>query len=260
MPAPSHSFMRSAGSAHKSMGLLCPGNHQIPCLARLWLVYASRRREHAHGRHEWPERMGRELRRRAAGTLRRSPQPRAAGNLILSRDLNSDRAHATRPVEGPDGRRSSTNLPNNIYPSSKSTPWSFWFVLIFGALIRFCGLGHKQLWLDELIQAVRSSPSSLMGVLKSVADDRAQAPLDYIIQHYLANLLGQSGARRGGGIYQVSFFCGSILSVYIRTGWIRYRERRPLCQTILQLWRPKDLSSWKSSSACMIFDRVPLPR
>src|SRR6266436_3696599 len=68
------------------------------------------------------------------------------------------------------------------------------------------------------------------------------------------------GARRGGGIYQFSFFCGSILSVYIRTCWIRYRERRPLCQTILQLWRPKDLSSWKSSSACMIFDRVPLPR
>ena len=83
-------------------------------------------------------------------------------------------------------------LRNNIHPSSRSTERSFWFVLIFGALIRFSGLGHKQLWLDELIQAVRSSPSSLMGVLKSVADDRAQAPLDYIIQHYLANLLGQS--------------------------------------------------------------------
>jgi uncharacterized membrane protein len=81
---------------------------------------------------------------------------------------------------------------NNIHPSSGSESRSFWLVLIFGALIRFWGLGHKQLWLDELIQAVRSSPSSLCGVLKSVADDRAQAPLDYIIQHYLAGLLGQS--------------------------------------------------------------------
>jgi uncharacterized membrane protein len=81
---------------------------------------------------------------------------------------------------------------NNIHPSSGSKPWSFWFVLIFGALIRFCGLGHKQLWLDELIQAVRSSPSSLRSVLESVADDRAQAPLDYIVQHYLARVLGQS--------------------------------------------------------------------
>jgi uncharacterized membrane protein len=81
---------------------------------------------------------------------------------------------------------------NNIHPSNRPASQSFWFVLIFGGLIRFWGLGHKQLWLDELIQAVRSSPSSLNGVLKSVADDRAQAPLDYVIQHYFAGLLGQS--------------------------------------------------------------------
>lgn len=81
---------------------------------------------------------------------------------------------------------------SNIHPPGGSDPRTFWFVLIFGALIRFCGLGHKQLWLDELIQAVRSSPNSLRGVLESVADDRAQAPLDYIIQHYLAGMLGQS--------------------------------------------------------------------
>jgi uncharacterized membrane protein len=81
---------------------------------------------------------------------------------------------------------------NNIHPSGGPRSRSFWLVLIFGALIRFSGLGHKQLWLDELIQAVRSSPSSFLGVLKSVADDRAQAPLDYVIQHYLARILGQS--------------------------------------------------------------------
>jgi mannosyltransferase len=81
---------------------------------------------------------------------------------------------------------------SNLHPSSRSKPRLFWLVLVFGALIRFLGLGHKQLWLDELIQAVRSSPSSLSGVLESVADDRAQAPLDYIVQHYLARLLGQS--------------------------------------------------------------------
>jgi len=79
-----------------------------------------------------------------------------------------------------------------IHPAATPQPWRFWIVLSFGALIRFATLGHKQLWLDELIQAVRSSPGSLNGVLRSVADDRAQAPLDYIIQHYLAFLLGKS--------------------------------------------------------------------
>jgi mannosyltransferase len=77
---------------------------------------------------------------------------------------------------------------SNSYPSGRS----FWFVLIFGTLIRFWELGHKQLWLDELIQAVWSSPSSLREVLKNVASYQAQAPLDCIVQHYLADLLGQS--------------------------------------------------------------------
>ncbi len=93
---------------------------------------------------------------------------------------------------GPDGRGPSSMPRSKMATSSTAMPWRFWIVFSFGALIRFAGLGHKQLWLDELIQAVRSSPGSFLGVLKSVADDRAQAPLDYVIQHYLARLLGQS--------------------------------------------------------------------
>jgi len=83
-------------------------------------------------------------------------------------------------------------LRNNIHPSSRVDGAEFLVRLDLWRLDSVSGLGHKQLWLDELIQAGPFFASSLMGVLKSVADDRAQAPLDYIIQHYLANLLGQS--------------------------------------------------------------------
>src|SRR6266851_5388952 len=56
-----------------------------------------------------------------------------------------------------------------------------------------------------------------------------------------------------------SFFCAMILNVYIRTDKMRYRKGDPLCLTISPPWRPKDPSSWRSSSAWVICDRAPLP-
>jgi uncharacterized membrane protein len=81
----------------------------------------------------------------------------------------------------------------NIAADNEPDQRHFWIILAFGAAIRFYDLGGKQLWLDEIIQAIHSSPQlSLAGVLRGVTDDRGATPLDYIIQHYVSAALGQS--------------------------------------------------------------------
>jgi 4-amino-4-deoxy-L-arabinose transferase-like glycosyltransferase len=69
---------------------------------------------------------------------------------------------------------------------------NFGIVLIFilAAAIRFVGIGEKQLWIDEIIQVIHSSPDSLRGILNGVAQDRGGAPLDYIVQHYVMKAFG----------------------------------------------------------------------
>jgi hypothetical protein len=62
-------------------------------------------------------------------------------------------------------------------------------VLILVAVgIRLFGVGNKQLWVDELIQVINSSPDSIGDVLKGVAQDKGGAPVDYIVQHYVLKL------------------------------------------------------------------------
>src|SRR3954466_8447461 len=69
----------------------------------------------------------------------------------------------------------------------------FWVVLLAAAFIRFVDLGGKQLWLDEIIQAIHTSPKlSLAQVLHAVTLDRGATPLDYVIQHCVSLWLGQS--------------------------------------------------------------------
>jgi uncharacterized membrane protein len=83
--------------------------------------------------------------------------------------------------------------PNAPVQDSAGRPRSFCWILAFAAILRFVGLGHKQLWLDEVIQAIHTSPQlSLREVLSGVTYDRGAAPLDYIIQHYLVRLVGTS--------------------------------------------------------------------
>jgi uncharacterized membrane protein len=68
-----------------------------------------------------------------------------------------------------------------------------WLVLAFAAAIRFYSLAGKQLWLDEIIQAIHSAPQLSLGeVLRGVMADRGAAPLDYLIQHYLTRLVPPS--------------------------------------------------------------------
>jgi uncharacterized membrane protein len=64
-------------------------------------------------------------------------------------------------------------------------------ILALAALLRFFGLGVKQLWTDEIIQVIHSRPDSLREILEGVAQDRGGAPLDYLVQHvFIANLSG----------------------------------------------------------------------
>jgi 4-amino-4-deoxy-L-arabinose transferase-like glycosyltransferase len=78
-------------------------------------------------------------------------------------------------------------------PETSARPRSFCWILAFAAILRFVALGHKQLWLDEVIQAIHTSPQlSLRQVLTGVTYDRGAAPLDYLIQHYLVRLIGPS--------------------------------------------------------------------
>jgi uncharacterized membrane protein len=65
------------------------------------------------------------------------------------------------------------------------------FILALAALLRFIGLGAKQLWLDELLQVLHSRPDAISGIFAAVTRDRGGAPLDYLIQHVvIANLSG----------------------------------------------------------------------
>ena len=85
------------------------------------------------------------------------------------------------------------NSPIAPVPETSARAGSFCWILAFAAILRFVALGHKQLWLDEVIQAIHTSPRlSLRQVLTGVTYDRGAAPLDYLIQHYFLRIIGQS--------------------------------------------------------------------
>ncbi len=68
-------------------------------------------------------------------------------------------------------------------PFQNRTGLKLLFIVALAAVLRFLGLGHKQLWLDEILQLLHSRPDTLRGILEGVAQDRGGAPLDYLIQH-----------------------------------------------------------------------------
>jgi uncharacterized membrane protein len=84
-------------------------------------------------------------------------------------------------------------------------------ILALAALLRFWGLGVKQLWLDEILQLLHSRPDSVRGILEGVAQDRGGAPLDYLVQHvFIANL---SGAMEWTARLHAAVF--GVLAVYL---------------------------------------------
>lgn len=78
-----------------------------------------------------------------------------------------------------------------IYQSLKEHTF---LLLIFplAVLVRLFKLGEKQLWLDEILQALHTSKGSLSQVLKAATTDRGAAPLDYVIQHLTISTFGRS--------------------------------------------------------------------
>jgi uncharacterized membrane protein len=65
-------------------------------------------------------------------------------------------------------------------------------IVAVAAFLRFYRLGEKQLWLDELLQIIHSSPQRLSQLLLAVTEDRGATPLDYLVQHFFVAVLGHS--------------------------------------------------------------------
>jgi uncharacterized membrane protein len=86
-------------------------------------------------------------------------------------------------------------------------------IIIFSSAIRFVGLGEKQLWIDEILQVIHSTPDSMQQILKGVAEDRGSAPLDYIVQHYVMKAAGQRN-EVSARLHSAFFGSISILFVY----------------------------------------------
>jgi mannosyltransferase len=105
-------------------------------------------------------------------------------------------------------------------------------ILALAALLRFWGLGVKQLWLDEILQVLHSSPNSLRGILDAVVLDRGGAPLDYAVQHIFMSGLGGSiewSARFHAALFGVL----SVLLVYLVCREIFSNERLSLLSALL---------------------------
>jgi len=111
----------------------------------------------------------------------------------------------------------------------------FSLLLAFAAALRLYDLGGKQLWVDEIMQAMATSPRlSLLEVLRAATGHVGMAPLDYIIQHYVAVALGTSefalrlpaavfGTATVAAVYclfrklldsRVAFLCAALYAVY----------------------------------------------
>jgi uncharacterized membrane protein len=71
----------------------------------------------------------------------------------------------------------------------KQSGFKLLFIVALAALLRYWGLGVKQLWFDEILQLLHSRPDTFKGILEGVARDRGGAPLDYLIQHVFVSSL-----------------------------------------------------------------------
>lgn len=110
-------------------------------------------------------------------------------------------------------------------------------IIALAALLRFCGLGFKQLWLDEILQLLHSRPDSLRGILEGVAQDRGGAPLDYLIQHvFVSNLHGsiEWAARFHAALFGVL----AVLLIYLVCQALFNNQRLSLLSALLLCFYP----------------------
>jgi uncharacterized membrane protein len=110
-------------------------------------------------------------------------------------------------------------------------------IVALAALLRFWGLGVKQLWLDEILQLLHSRPDSVQEILKGVAQDRGAAPLDYLIQHvFIVNLKGaiEWTARFHAALFGVL----AVLLIYVLCQTLFNNQRLSLMSALLLCFYP----------------------
>jgi mannosyltransferase len=110
-------------------------------------------------------------------------------------------------------------------------------ILVLAALLRFFGLGVKQLWSDEILQVLHSRPDSMQGILNAVTLDRGGAPLDYLIQHvFMANL---SGAMEWPARFHAALFgVLAVLLIYLVCRELLADQRLSLMSALLFCFYP----------------------
>jgi uncharacterized membrane protein len=105
-------------------------------------------------------------------------------------------------------------------------------ILALAALLRFFGLGAKQLWLDEILQVLHSRPVSMRGILNAVTLDRGGAPLDYLIQHVFMTYLG--GAMEWTARFHAALFgILAVLLIYLVCRELFANQRLSLMSALL---------------------------
>jgi uncharacterized membrane protein len=110
-------------------------------------------------------------------------------------------------------------------------------IIALAAMLRFWGLGFKQLWLDEIVQLLHSRPDSLRGILKGVAQDYGAAPLDYLIQHvFVSNF--QGAIERTARFHAALFGVLAILMIYLVCQALFNNQRFSLLSSLLLCFYP----------------------
>jgi uncharacterized membrane protein len=110
-------------------------------------------------------------------------------------------------------------------------------IMALAALLRFWGLGFKQLWLDEILQLLHSRPDSLRGILEGVAQDRGGAPFDYLIQHVFVSSL--HGAIEWTARFHAALFgVLAVLLIYLVCQALLNNQRLSLLSALLLCFYP----------------------
>lgn len=107
---------------------------------------------------------------------------------------------------------------------SKSNSIVIFLIIFLSVVIRFLGLGEKQLWIDEIIQVIHSSSHSIQEVLRGVSHDIGQAPLDHVVQHYTMKAFGKQN-ETAARFHAAIFGSISIALIYILAARI-FKQRR----------------------------------
>jgi len=78
------------------------------------------------------------------------------------------------------------------HPTGLTEKQLFLLIMVLAAGIRLYGLGGKQLWVDEIIQAIHATADSLAAILQGVKTEIGTGPLDHLLQNIFIQVFGRS--------------------------------------------------------------------